>query len=439
MNITTKKTARNPRANYLGQHILAKGVTTGTDSWESGINNNVLIFGPSGAGKTRHYVKPNILNAHESLIVSDTKGSLVKEAGPQLKSRGYDVKVINFNDLQSGCGYNPLDYIRYDEKTDAYSEQDIISLACSLVPVSTKEPYWDLAARQYLEVLIGYVLEALPQDEHTLEYVVKTMYLLGTPALDNLMLELEALKPNCTTAVRYKAVKGIARADRMDASIKGILSTNLDTLSFNDALALYKKPDRIDFGELGRKKTAIFLTVSDTDRSMDKLAGAFVTQALQCLCRSADRDCPENRLPVPVRFYLDDFATNLVIPDFDKIISVIRSREIYVSIILQSVTQLDSLYGTACAKTIINNCDQMLYLGGQDVDTARLISEKSNRPLHSILSMPLDKAYLFIRGREPLLTEKYEAEKAPQSDALQAENNADTYDIDFDLEDGYPF
>lgn len=412
-----KKTTENTRKNYKGRHILAKGITTSTDSWESGINNNVLIFGPSGAGKTRHYVKPNILNGHESMVISDTKGSLCKEAGPLLEKRGYDVKVINFNDLKMGCGYNPLSYIRYNEETDTYSEQDIISLAkCIIADNNTKDPYWDQAARQYLEVFIGYIMEALPEEEHTLEYAVKIMQMMGSRKFDDLMRELEMMKPGATTTTRYKAAKAIAPAEKMDASIKGILSTNLDTLTFNDALALYKKPDSIDFAELGRKKTAVFLTVSDTDRSMDKLANAFVTQALQCLCRSADMDYPENRLPIPVRFYLDDFATNVTIPDFARIISVIRSREIYVSIILQSVTQLDSLYGTADAKTIINNCDQTLYLGGQDVDTARLISERSNKPLHAILSMPLNRAYLFIRGQQPICTEKYETEEDVQDD-----------------------
>lgn len=407
---------KNSRANYRGQHILAKGVSTSTDTWESGINNNVLIFGPSGAGKTRHYVKPNILSGNESMIISDTKGSLYKEVGPQLRKRGYVVKNIDFTDLSSGSGYNPFDYIRYDAQSDIYNEQDIISLAGCLVPSSImKDPYWDYAARQYLEVLIGYVLEALPTREHTLAYVLKALTMMGTPAFDCMMRELQTLKPNVTTSIRYQAIQSMARADRTDSCIRGILSTHLDPLCFDEALALYKKPDRINFSQIGKRKTAIFLTISDTDRSMDKLAGAFMTQALQNLCRSADKDYPEHRLPVPVRFYLDDFATNLVIPDFDKIISVIRSREIYVSVILQSVTQLDSLYGTACARTIMNNCDQMLYLGGQDIDTARLISEKTNKPLYGILSMPLNKAYLFIRGREPLLTDKYEIQSESAS------------------------
>ena len=421
MKAAAKSSAKPSRANYRGTHILAKGVSTNTDSWETKINNNVLIFGPSGAGKTRHYVKPNILNGNESMVISDTKGSLYHEVGPQLRKRGYTVKLIDFTDLRSGCGYNPLDYIRYDAEKDSYNEQDIISIARCIVPdAMSKDPYWDQAARQYLEVLISYVLESLPEEEHTLAYVMKALTLMGTPTFDKLMRELEVLKPNGTTAVRYKAVKGMEKADRTDSCIRGMLSTYLDPLCFDDALALYAKPDRIIFSRLGRQKTAVFLTVSDTDRSMDKLADAFMTQALQHLCRSADKDYAEHRLPIPVRFYLDDFATNLVIPDFDKIISVIRSREIYVSVILQSVTQLESLYGPARASTIINNCDQMLYMGGQDIDTARLISERSNKPLYAILSMPLDKAYLFIRGRAPIYTEKYDVQDEPLPDPSPA-------------------
>lgn len=410
------KTIKNSRENYRGQHILANNVTVGTDTWETGINNNVLIFGPSGAGKTRHYVKPNLLNSNESMVISDTKGSLYKEIGPQLEKRGYIVKNIDFTDLRSGSGYNPLDYIRYDAQKDLFNEQDILSLAHCIVPnTNLNDLYWDNAARQYFAMLLGFVLEMLPEEEHTLAYVSKALELMGTKNFDTMMRELQVLHPEGTTSMRYKAIKTMERADKMVSSIRGILSTNLDPLCFDEALALYEKPDRIRFSDLGKRKTAVFLTISDTDRSMDKLAGAFMTQALQNLCRSADKDYAEHRLPIPVRFYLDDFATNLVIPDFDKIISVIRSREIYVSIILQSVTQLDSLYGAARAKTIINNCDQMLYLGGQDVDTASLISERSNKPLHTILSMPLDKAYLFIRGREPIYTEKYEVQDEPQS------------------------
>ena len=140
---------------------------------------------------------------------------------------------------------------------------------------------------------------------------------------------------------------------------------------------------------------------------MDRLTNLFYTQALHELCNSADRDNKDHRLKVPVRLILDDFAANVFIPEFDKIISVIRSREISVSIILQSLSQLESMYGDARAKTILNNCDHCLYLGGQDVDTARYVSIKANKSINSILNLPLEAAWLFERGTQPQQVEKY--------------------------------
>ena len=406
----TNMTKYNPRKNYAGKHILAEGYSTDTDTWVSGINNNVLVFGPSGAGKTRNYVKPNILNSHESMIISDTKGSLYGELHEALEEKGFIVKNINFTDPSSGSGYNPMSYIRYDETKDRYNEQDIITLSeCLIAQDQGKEPYWCYAARQYLSCLIGYVLETKPASMHTLKHVMKMFLKLDDDCFPALIDELELFHPESTIPDRFRAFRCIARAEKMDASIRGIISTNLDTLCFDDALAMYEKPDQIDFRSLGRKKTAVFLTVSDTDRSMDKLANAFITQALQILCRSADHDYKYHRLPVPVRFYLDDFATNVCIPDFDKIISVIRSREISVSVILQSISQLYSLYGDARAKTIINNCDSQMYLGSQDIDTVEYISKRANRPFESVMAMPLDDVYLFIRGHRPVYTKKYTA------------------------------
>ncbi|MBQ8995854.1 MAG: type IV secretory system conjugative DNA transfer family protein [Oscillospiraceae bacterium] len=432
---------KDNRKNYQGQHILAQGVLSDTDTWTTGINNNVLVFGPTGAGKTRHYVKPNILNAHESMIISDTKGSLYEELRPALMKKGYRVLNIDFTDLSSGFGYNPLDYIRYNEQTDSYSEQDILTLAdCLVESRRSNDPFWDLAAKQYLEVLIGYVLEALPEEEHDLRYVVKAFNMMKTDTFKDMMRELQVMKPNSTTWLRFKAMEDNTKADRTDACIRAILAANLDSLVFDEALALYGKLNRVKFEDLGRKKTAVFLTVSDTDRSLDRLANAFITQALQALCRSADKDYPDHRLDIPVRFYLDDFATNVTIPDFDRIISVIRSREIYVSVVLQSITQLTSLYGDACAKTILNNCDQMLYLGGQDLETAGLVSEKSNKSLYTILSMPLDDAFLFIRGQEPRLVHKYEvSEQASETETVSKTVHRDQTERPYDYFEDEPF
>lgn len=156
-----------------------------------------------------------------------------------------------------------------------------------------------------------------------------------------------------------------------------------------------------------RGKTALFLSVSDSDRSQDALINLFYTQALQYLMAAADRQ-PDSRLPIPVRFILDDFSTNTVIPDFDKIISVIRSREIYVSVIIQSLSQLEGLYGHARAQTIINGCDHCLYLGGTDTQTAEYFSRKFNCQISTVLNLPLDGLFIFERGREPGKARKYE-------------------------------
>ena len=389
------------RKNYEGTHHLAEGYSFDTDTWKSGTNNNVMVIGPTGAGKTRNYVKPNLVQSHESMIILDTKGSLYEELSQDLEGSGFNVKVIDFTNLRKGCGYNPFDYIRYDRSKGKYVEQDMITLSSCLIPsMNSKDPYWDFAARQYLECLIGYVMEALPVEEHNLGSVAKLMTYVGTDVFDKLMYEYCKERPDSMVCKRYESMKTIKTAEKMDASIKGILTTNLDPLCFDDALALYSREEKIDFRTIGTEKTALFLTISDTDRSLDKLADAFMTQALQQLCLCADTS-PCHRLDIPVRLYLDDFANTIYIPDFDKIISVIRSREISVSVMLQSITQLITLYGESCANTIINNCDKLLYLGGQDLTTAGMIAEKANKTKDSILSMDLDDAYLFVRGARP--------------------------------------
>ena len=410
------------RKNYDGIHHLAEGIDFDTDTWRSGTNNNVLVIGPTGAGKTRHYVKPNILDSHESMIILDTKGSLYHELADILECRGYDVKLLDFRNLRNGSGYNPFDFIRYDEKNGRYSEQDVLCLSnCIVSSLSGKDPYWDIAARQYLSCLISYTLEALPKEEHNLITVSKLLNIISTDTFARMMYELSKEKPDSSAYLRYANIKDIRTAEKMDSSIKGILSTNLDPLCFDDAKVLYDNPCKIDFSAFGKRKTALFLTISDTDRSLDKLAGAFMTQALQQLCLCADNS-PCYRLEIPVRFYLDDFANSLFIPDFDKIISVVRSREISLSIILQSVTQLISLYGEAVASTIINNCDKLLYLGGQDLTTAELISKRANKTTDTILAMNLEDAWLFVRGDKPQKVKKYPGSKVDEDIAFWQDN-----------------
>lgn len=391
--------------------ILAEGLTACNDTWKTGLNNNDIIIGPSGAGKTRGYVLPNILQCNESIIVSDSKNSLRKKTEGFLKREGYKVINIDFTDCRASDGYNPLDYIRYDAERDKYCEQDILTVAACLVPaLSRKDPFWEMSARMYLECLIGYVLECLPEEEHTLCSVVTLFREMGSNSFAHLFHELGELNPESFAFMRYEMFKTTVVSEKTYASILAVLAEKLSVLTFDGTKRLFDNPDRIRIEDIGRTKTAVFVGVSDTDRSFDRLATLFYAQALHVLCNSADRDYPNQRLAVPVRLIMDDFAANVSIPDFDKIVSVIRSRDISVSVILQSISQLESIYGHAKAMTIINNFDTCLYLGGQDVETAQYIGIKANKTASTILDMPLEQAWIFQRGRKPRTVRKYRPE-----------------------------
>ena len=395
------------------ERIFARGVTVSSDTWATGLNNNDIIIGPSGAGKTRGYVIPNILQAGESMVITDTKGSLSRRLSGVLEQEGFDVTDLNFADCAaSPWGYNPLAHIR--QAGGKYSEQDIITVAACLVPMSSsKEPFWDLAARMLLEGLIAYVLECLPEEEHTLGIVARLLQEMSEKHFDTLFQELEQIAPECFAVSRYKMFRLCAKADKMTASIQGVLATQLSPYLFDGAGALFANARQISFEALAEQKSALFLTVSDTDRSLDALVTLFYTQALQALCRYADSRA-DSRLPVPVRFIMDDFAAGTCIPDFDNITSIIRSREISVSLIIQSLSQLEALYSPSRAKTILNNCDHLLYLGGQDVETAAYVAKKANRPTSDILNMPLNDAWLFTRGQKPRQVRKYTPEDHPR-------------------------
>lgn len=396
-----------------GYRILADGVQVSNDTWATGLGNHDLIIGPTGGGKTRGYVLPNLLSTQESCIVADSKGTLRRQVGGILERRGFRVMELDFTDLlHSPWGYNPLRFIRWDEQRRCWNEQDIITVAAALVPVEDKtQPFWEYAARNLLEALISYTLECLPAEEHDLTSVVRLFAEAETGVLDELMRELCTIDPDGFVAMRWRSLQTCRRADKMYGSVLGILSQKISNFSFAGARELFKNPNQIDFAAISHTPTAVFVRVSDNDFSLNNLTSLFYTQALQALIAEADKQ-PDNRLQIPVRLYLDDFA-NLIVPDMDKTISVIRSREISVSIAIQSITQLEGLYGRAKAMTIIDNCDHLLYLGGQSVETARFIGVKANKPVSTILNMPLDRAWLFERGSTPREVKKYDLTRHP--------------------------
>lgn len=401
--------------------ILASGETADNDTRRTGLNNNDLVIGPSGAGKSRGYVLPNIMQCNESIIVSDSKNSLWHKTEKLLRQAGYQVFCLDLRDCEKSCGYNPLDYIGFDPDSGRYREQDIMTIAAVLSPVTIKhDPFWELAARTVLECLIAYTLECLPLEEHTLSSVVTLFQEISAGYFQLLIKELEELDPDSFALQRWQMFRTMAAADRTTASVMGILTEKLAPLAFHGTETMFTRTDRIRIADIGRRKTAVFVNVSDTDRSLDRMVSLFYTQVLQELCNQADR-MPDGRLEMPVRLILDDFAANVSIPDFDKIISVIRSREISVSIILQSISQLEDIYGLQKAMTIINNCDSLLYLGGLDVQTASYIAVKANKAASTILNMPLDQAQLFIRGSSPRVVGKYRLETHARYAELEGE------------------
>lgn len=396
-----------------GYRILADGVTVSNDTWATGLANHDLIIGPTGGGKTRSYVLPNLLSSQESFVVTDTKGSLRRQVGGILERGGFRVLELDFTDvLHSPWGYNPLRFIRWDSERKCWNEQDIITVAAALVPVTSRtDPFWDLSARNYAEALIGYTLDNLPREEHTLVSVAQLFAEAESGVLDELMREYCTICPDSFAAMRWKFLQGGRKADKTYSSILAILSQKLSNFSFGGVQQLFTNKNQIDFAAISQEPTAVFIHVSDCDFSLQNLTSLFYTQALQMLIAEADIR-PDNRLRIPVRLYLDDFA-NLIIPDMDKTISVIRSREISVSIVLQSVTQLEGLYGHDKAMTIIDNCDHLLYLGSQSVETARFIGAKANKPASAILNMALGKAWLFERGALPREVKKYDLTRHP--------------------------
>lgn len=388
------------------ERILAQGITVSNNTRKTGLNNNDMIIGASGSGKTGGYVIPNIQALTGSLVVTDTKGNLCKRFTKQLQERGYEVATLDFvNPLQS-CGYNPMEGIRR-YKDGSCREQDVLTLANTLVPLlDGSEPFWERAAASYIAFLIGFVAEALPKQEQNLSVVCELhQEYLGSEYKIPRMLKWLNEHPNSFAAKKYKELKAIIPVERTWGCILEFANVALNCFNYKEAEHIFKQKKSFDIKSLGQKKTVLFLNVSDTDRAFDQAVNAFYTQALQILCAEADEN-PDGRLKVPVHIIMDDFATNAKIPDFDKVISVIRSREVSVSLVLQSLTQLNSMYGESATSTILTNCDHILYLGCQDLNTAEYIAQRVNKTKNTVLCKPREKMYLLTNGEEGRLVDK---------------------------------
>lgn len=412
--------------NY-GKRILASNVEVSNDTRISGCNNNDIICGNSGSGKTGGYVIPNIQNIDGSMVVSDTKGQLEHMLKPDLIAKGYRVYTLDMVNPTRSCGYNPMAYIRrYAD--GSYREQDILTLARLLCPMKNLcDPFWDMAAANYVAFLIAFCLETEPEKNRNLARVGELHRAFAQPDGNAGFLRWVHANPNSFAAQKYHEMTANRAADKMFSSIIGIVNVYLEPYSFKEARYIFSSCSSFNIKELGRRKIVLFLNVSDTDRAFDQIINTFYTQALHELCAEADSKY-DGKLFVPVRLIMDDFAASAVIPDFDKIISVIRSRDISVSLIIQSLSQLESMYTPAVSRTILNNCDHILYFGSQDLETANYIAARASRTPENILSMPRNKAYLITSGEKARLVDKFIPYSTVTAHKCQPEKGMDSAD-----------
>ena len=423
-------------------------------------NKNVLVVGGSGSGKTRFWLKPNLLQCHSSYVVTDPKGSIVVECGNALLKNGYKVKILNTINFKKSMHYNPFAYV--------HSEKDILKLVTTLM-TNTKgegsggDPFWEKSERLLLTALIAYLHYEAPVEEQnfaTLLEMLNTMQVLEDDEeyqnpVDLLFEELAKKKPNSFAVRQYKLYKLAAGKTAKSILIScGARLAPFDIQELRD-LTMY---DELQLDTLGDKKTALFLIMSDTDSTFNFLISMVYTQLFNLLCDKAD-DVYGGKLPVHVRCLIDECANIGQIPNLEKLVATIRSREISACLVLQAKSQLKAIYKDN-ADTIIGNMDSQIFLGGSEPGTLKDLSEilgketidsfntsdtRGNSPSygtsfqklgHELLSRDelavLDggKCILQLRGVRPFLSDKYDLTQHPNYRLTSDYDPKNTFDIE---------
>ena len=423
-------------------------------------NKNVLVVGGSGSGKTRYWLKPNLLQCHSSYVVTDPKGSIVVECGNALLKNGYKVKILNTINFSKSMHYNPFAYV--------HSEKDILKLVTTLM-TNTKgegsggDPFWEKSERLLLTALIAYLHYEAPVEEQnfaTLLEMLNTMQVLEDDEeyqnpVDLLFEELAKKKPNSFAGRQYKLYKLAAGKTAKSILIScGARLAPFDIQELRD-LTMY---DELQLDTLGDKKTALFLIMSDTDSTFNFLISMVYTQLFNLLCDKAD-DVYGGKLPVHVRCLIDECANIGQIPNLEKLVATIRSREISACLVLQARSQLKAIYKDN-ADTIVGNMDSQIFLGGSEPTTLKDLSEmlgketidafntsdtRGNSPSygttfqkmgHELLSRDelavLDggKCILQLRGVRPFLSDKYDLTQHPNYKLTSDYDPKNTFDIE---------
>ena len=440
LNVNRKYASKN----YLENKILSQNVRIGLNGKIHRRNLNTIVIGGSGAGKTRFYCKPNIMQCNTSFVVLDPKGEILRSEGHMLEKEGYVIKVIDLIDMSKSHGYNPFHYIQ--------SDKDILKLITNLIRNTTPkgsqsmDPFWEKSETALLEALMLYLYHYAPEDEQNFTMVMEMLTYAEVKEddeeyespLDELFHHLERSDPDSLALKQYQIYK--QAAGKTAKSI--LISVGVRLAAFNlDSMASLTRFDELELDKIGERKTALFAVIPDNDSTFNFLVGMLYTQLFQMLYYQADY-VYGGELPIPVHFLMDEFA-NVALPDeFDKLLSTMRSRQIFVSIILQNLAQIKTLFKDSW-ESIVGNCDELYYLGGNEQSTHKFISEylgketldtntfgkstghsgsystnyqQTGRELltpDEVRLLNNDYGLLFIRGELPIMDKKYDLLKHP--------------------------
>lgn len=389
-------------------------------------NGNILVLGQVGTYKTRGHVLPNIMEQDEiSMVIADTKGELQAKTEKMLKEKGYSIKCVNFNNPKASRNhFNPLAYISTPE--DIVATSSII--VSELHPGYRQDPYWDNASTILLNSIIAYLVEECRPSERTLESVRKLICAFevadSMSALEIIFDDLakkhqgKATLRHSFALEQWAAFKSIKGSEKTAVCIVSTLLGKFAQFLTPDILNLTSRDD-VCVDRLGMEKTVLFVNVSDVDRSKDKLVSIFYSLLLNRLRTVADRQL-DRGLPVHVHFFMDDFATNVVIPSFPNYISCLRSREISFTLVLQSENQLRSLYGED-GNTIIANCAYYLFLGSRDLHCCQDIAKRMNAPLDKVLYKSREEVFILSNFNKPIVDRIYDVRNHTNYAKLESE------------------
>ena len=450
----SRKYQQSPSSN---NKLMTQNVKIGLNAKKHRRNLNTLVCGGSGAGKTRFYCKPNLMQANTSFVILDPKGEILRDTGGLLEAKGYEIRVLDLISMEKSHCYNPFVYLQSDNDV----QRLVTNLFKSTTPkgAQAQDPFWDTAASMLLLALIFYLRYEAPEEEQNFPMVMEMLRAGAiedeednrpTP-LDNLFSDLEMENPD-HIAVKYYHNYHSGSAKTIQ-SIQITLAARLEKFNL-ESLAAMTQTDELDLPSMGEKKVALFALIPDNDSSFNFLVSILYTQLFQQLFYSADH-VHGGSLPVPVHFLMDEFANVSLPDDFDKILSVMRSRGVSVSIILQNLAQLKALFEKQW-ESIVGNCDEFLYLGGNEQSTHKYVSELlgketidtntfgkssgrsgncstnyqiSGRELltpDEVRMLDNQYAILFIRGERPVMDFKYDILKHPDV-KLTADGDGEIY------------